>query len=322
MNMFPSYPNGVEFHPNASLSEFTTFRLGGPCPTLLRCRTPDQVAAAREHLARSHASYELIGGGSNVLVSDRGLNIPIVSYCAGDGVEVHFDGPNFEVGAGVVLDDLIRACIDRGLGGLECLSGIPGTLGGAIAGNAGAFGKTMAEALESVTLMDQQGRQYDAAASDLAFVYRGSRLQQTGECVLWARLKLNRRKRADLLETRKRILKLRREKHPDWRVQPTAGCFFRNVEPLDNGGDRRAAAWFLERAGAKEMRVGGARVFERHANIIVAEPGCCAQDVADLARQMAESVRRRFGIVLVPEVRFMGLFNEATMDWLSSLSAG
>ena len=103
-------------------------------------------------------------------------------------------------------------------------------------------------------------------------------------------------------------MELRRTKHPDWKITPTAGSFFKNIEPTSAAGRRQAAGWFLEQAGAKTMKVGGARVFEKHANIIVADRDCSAQDVLDLSRRMAEAVKQKFGLVLTPEVRLVGSF--------------
>ena len=119
-------------------------------------------------------------------------------------------------------------------------------------------------------------------------------------------LKLEAGDPAELGKQRDEILDLRRQKHPDWRKQPTAGSFFKNIEPTSSAERRQAAGWFLDQAGAKDMRVGGARVFEKHANIIVAEDGCKARDVLELSRKMAESVKDKFGFDLVPEVRLIG----------------
>ena len=135
---------------------------------------------------------------------------------------------------------------------------------------------------------------------NLGFAYRHSRLQNE---------RRNRGDRCSELETgdpvelgkqRDEILDLRRQKHPDWRKQPTAGSFFKNIEPTSAAERRQAAGWFLEQAGAKSMRVGGARVFEKHANIIVTEGDCRAQDVLDLSRQMAAAVKAKFGFDLAP----------------------
>jgi len=296
---------GIEVAPRAPLSELTTFRLGGPCRACWTCREPGQVALAVDELAGSGEPYVLIGGGSNLLVSDDGVDTWVIRYVS-PVARIEREGLTLRVTAGTAVDALAQFCVEHELAGLEFLSGIPGTVGGAIAGNAGAFGRSVAEPLTRITLLDRGGRETAVPAADLGFAYRRSRLQESGEIVLSAIFHLKPGIRAELIAERERILARRRERHPDWRVTPTAGSFFRNVEPTSAAGARKAAGWFLERAGAQTLRVGGARVFEKHANIIVAEPGCTARDVVLLSRQMAGVVARVFEIVLQPEVRFLG----------------
>ena len=108
---------------------------------------------------------------------------------------------------------------------------------------------------------------------------------------------------------RERILEFRREHHPDWHKEPCAGSVFRNIEPTSAVERRKAAGYFLEEAGVRSFKVGGAKIYEKHANIIVADPGCTAQDVWELSEQMAAAVKEKFGIDLVREVQFLGKFN-------------
>jgi UDP-N-acetylmuramate dehydrogenase len=298
---------GIEIVEEALLRDLTTFRLGGPCRACLTCRTPEQAALAVSELHRAGEPRVFIGGGSNLLIADAGLEAVVVRY-ASSLPQMERDGLVLRVAASTELDALAAYGVQQELAGLEFLSGIPGTVGGAIAGNAGAFARSIAECLTRATLMDGAGRAKDVPATELEFAYRRSRLQESGEIVLRAIFHLQPGARAVLAAEREHILALRRERHPDWKVTPTAGSFFRNVEPTSAAGPRQAAGWFLEQAGAKAMRVGGARVFEKHANIIVADPGCMASDVAALSRQMAEAVQQMFGIVLQPEVRLLGEF--------------
>lgn len=298
---------GVEIAEAAMGRDFTTFRLGGPCRVCLTCRTPAQILQAVAELRAAGESPVVIGGGSNLLVADAGLDACVVRYVSSIP-QIERDGVLLRASGSTELDALAAYGVQQELAGLEFLSGIPGTVGGAIAGNAGAFGRSVAEGLARVTLMDPSGREKDVPASALQFAYRSSRLQESGEIVLTAVFDLRFSPRSELAAERDRIMALRRERHPDWRVTPTAGSFFRNVEPSSAASPRQSAGWFLEQAGAHGRRVGGARVFEKHANIIVADPGCAAADVAALSREMAEAVRRRFNLILVPEVRFLGAF--------------
>ena len=298
---------GCDVRERVPLRDYTTFRLGGACPAIVNCREPAALAAAVRFLSASGRKYQLIGGGSNLLVADAGLDSVIVRY-ASETRRVTRSGSIIDVDGSTGLDDLAAFTAEQGLDGLVFASGIPGTVGGAVAGNAGAFGNQIGDRLVSATLMDAAGRLSEVKPGTLEFSYRHSRLSGSGEVLVSARLQLEPGNADSLRVERERILQLRRERHPDWRTQPTAGSFFRNIEPTSAAERRQAAGWFLERAGAKAMRVGGARVYEKHANIIVADAGATARDVLELSRLMADAVRRMFSIELAREVRLLGEF--------------
>jgi UDP-N-acetylmuramate dehydrogenase len=294
--------------PGAPLREATTFQLGGPCRFRMDCDGPDSLLDALRTLASEGLSPLVIGGGSNLLVSDAGLDAPVIRY-AKDALEPRRDGDSVEVEGCAPLAALADWSVEEGLEGLVFATGIPGTVGGGIAGNAGAFGEQMADRLLALRVADGQGRVRDAAPGDFDFRYRSSRFRESGEVVVSARFALRPGDRGALRAERDRILAFRRERHPDWTVLPTAGSFFRNIEPTSAAERRQAAGWFLEQAGALEMRVGGAGLFPRHANMIVkADASCTARDVLDLSRRMAEAVWERFRLRLVPEVRILGEF--------------
>lgn len=289
------------------LAALTTFRLGGPCAAVVRCETPEELSRAVAALHRAGAPRVVVGGGSNILAADAGLDAVVVRYFS--------HRPRWEpaeheivVAGSVLLDDLAAFLAGRGWDGLGFASGIPGTVGGAVAGNAGAFGVQIGDAVLEAQLVAPDGALRWVSAARLGFAYRASGLAASGELVAAVRLQVVPGDPAALARRREEILELRRRKHPDWRTLPTAGSFFKNIAPTSAAGRRQAAGWFLEEAGAKAMRVGGARVFEQHANIIVAEPGCTAADVDALARRMADAVREKFGLVLEPEVRRLGRF--------------
>ena len=298
---------GCDVRERVPLRDYTTFRLGGACPAIVNCREPAALAAAVRFLSASGRKYQLIGGGSNLLVADAGLDSVIVRY-ASETRRVTRSGSIIDVDGSTGLDDLAAFTAEQGLDGLVFASGSPGTVGGAVAGNAGAFGNQIGDRLVSATLMDAAGRLSEVKPGTLEFSYRHSRLSGSGEVLVSARLQLEPGNADSLRVERERILQLRRERHPDWRTQPTAGSFFRNIEPTSAAERRQAAGWFLERAGAKAMRVGGARVYEKHANIIVADAGATARDVLELSRLMADAVRRMFSIELAREVRLLGEF--------------
>lgn len=298
---------GAGVYPGYPLSNWTTFRLGGPCPLAIDCTSAEVLSSVWQLLQETGIRPRLIGGGSNLLVSDTGVDEVVVRFVA-PGAVIEISDDLVTVCAGAGLDDLAARTVEAGLDGLVTCSGIPGTVGGAIAGNAGAFGRQVGDVLIDVEALDAAGRHSVWPAEALGFSYRRSEVEQLGLVLLRARFRLARAASSALAEQRASILALRAEKHPDWRTTPTAGSFFKNIEPTSKADRRQAAGWYLEQAGAGAMREGGARTFERHANIVIAEPGATAAQVKRLTERMAEAVRQKFGLVLVREVKIIGPF--------------
>ena len=288
------------------LSNYTTFRLGGPCRELVA--VADAAAAADVLRAWNAAGrkWRVMGGGSNLLVADAGIPESVLRFAA-DAPDCGWaDDGTLVASAASPLDAVAEFAAANGRAGLGFAAGIPGTVGGGICGNAGAFGRQLGDVLERVEILTRAGERRTLLRSDLAFAYRASSLPPMGVVVVRAWFRVAAGDRAELLAERAEILALRRERHPDWRAEPTAGSFFKNLSPARPGESRRAAGEVLDRVGAKDMRAGGAYVFAKHANIVVAGPGATARDVATLAERMAEAVRERYGFVLEPEVRFWG----------------
>jgi len=307
--MISEFPEEVEVIADARLEEYTTFQLGGACPLLLNCLTPNALVKTIQILQHHASAFLVIGQGSNLLVSDQGLETVVVRYCADKKPPVaSFDGERVCVSAHILLDDLVEKVVESGWGDLAFCSGIPGTLGGAISGNAGAFGRQIGDVLESVRLLNSYGEVRTVFRDELGFSYRYSALRARGEIVLEATLRLESRSQLELQKERKEILQLRRKKHPDWHVEPCAGSVFKNVKSTSNAARRQAAGWFLEQVGGKDFRVGKAYLFEKHANIIIAEPGATAQEVHCLMGKMIHAVEERFGFVLEPEIQQLGVF--------------
>jgi UDP-N-acetylmuramate dehydrogenase len=292
----------------ARLENYTTFRLGGPCPVMIECETPEDLKDAVERLNAAKKPFVLIGGGSNLVVSDHGLDVAVVRYVSNTPL-IERDGNDVVVAASTSLDDLALFCVDEALEGLNYTTGIPGTVGGAVVGNAGAWGKQVGDVLKTVTLIEPNGKIKEVGADYCGFQYRHSKLKETGDIVVSVRFGLKPGDPVALAQERADILKKRAEKHPNLSTHPCAGSFFRNVEPTSKADRRQAAGWFLEEAGGKNLSCGGAQIFEKHANIIVKGPNCKAQDVYDLSQKMIKIVREKFGFDLVREVRFVGRFD-------------
>jgi UDP-N-acetylmuramate dehydrogenase len=300
---------------NAPLRNYTTFQLGGPCPLLIEGASAGQLPAVIQLLNKASQPFLVIGQGANLVVADEGIDQVVIRFCS-ETPTIKGSGNRVTVSGDTLLDDLAVFTIENECGDLSYCTGIPGTVGGGITGNAGAFGRQMGDHLVSVELLGLDGQTRTVLHDELEFAYRHSKLKETGEIVLSATFELpkvacpepGRREKTVMQAERERILEFRREHHPDWHKEPCAGSVFRNIEPTSAADRRQAAGRFLEEAGAKAMRVGGARLYEKHANIIVADPGCTAQDVWELSEKMARAVKDKFDITLVREVRFLGEF--------------
>lgn len=303
----------INIFQNALLSEYTTFRLGGPCQILFDCQTPQQIEAVVQKLVSQKENFFLIGGGSNLVVSDQGISFPVIRYLSQQPL-IERQENDLIISGSTLLDDAVGFALENSLEGLNYSSGIPGTVGGAIVGNAGAFGKQVGDYLKSVCLLTKDGVKREVSPAQLGFSYRHSNLKETGDMIVWARFGLTAGDQNKLRQERNEILQIRHEKHPNLETHPCAGSFFRNVEPTSKAERRQAAGFFLEQAGVKSFRVGGAAIFEKHANIIVKSNGCRAQDVYDLHLLMAKAVKQKFGIDLVREVRFVGKFQDGPSE--------
>ena len=294
---------------NARLSEFTTFRLGGRCPLLISCQRLQEIQNVIQYFyAQRMENYIVIGEGSNLLVSDDGIQEHVIRYFS---KTAHFerDGEEIIVEACSRLDHLAFVCAKQGLAGLGFASGIPGSVGGAVVGNAGAFGHEMGEFTQAVDVLDTKGRVRTLGRHNCAFSYRQSHFKDSKDIILSVRLKLKEGSAPTLLEERKKILLERRAKHPNYHTVPCAGSFFKNIKASDPFDRRQAAGWFLDQIGAKQMLVGGAGVFEKHANILIKKtPLCTASDVSALSKKREQAVLEKFGIVLEREVRLLGSF--------------
>jgi UDP-N-acetylmuramate dehydrogenase len=301
-------PESATVIQDAPMRDYTTFQLGGTVPAVIECADADTLATATKLLMNHNVKLMVIGQGSNLLVSDEGLDSVVLRYCSEEKPLVEFEGCRIRVSGNTLLDDLARAAIEKGLGDISYCSGIPGTVGGAIAGNAGAFGQQIGDVVESVRLMQLDGTVEEVKAEALQFEYRSSLLKKTGAVILDAVIKLKPADVETMQAERERIMELRRTKHPDWRTMPCAGSVFRNVEPTSAADRRQAAGWFLEEAGAKEFEVGKAHLFEKHANIIIADEGAKASDVYELTEKMIDAVNEKFGFELEREIKVLGAF--------------
>ena len=294
------------------LRHHTTFRIGGPADHFFPARSPDQLATALRTAQELALPVFLLGGGSNLLVSDEGFRGLVVRNAI-DLLE--FDGTVAHVGCGHDYLELIRRCRERSLAGFAYAAGIPGSVGGAIYGNAGCYGQDIGSRMIECTVSSLDGRTIETRpASWFEFGYRDSRLKRDPRVLLTALIRLEAGDGDVIQREIDEKLEIRRVKHPQWRLEPTAGSYFKNLPPdwqlpgaKHSPGTRRVpAGQLLDECECRGLRVGDAMVFAKHANILVNAGHASARDVLALAEEMKRRVRERFGVTLEEEVMFLG----------------
>lgn len=281
-----------------ALSRHTTYRIGGPADLFIECATVGDLALATAVLAEEDVEWTLLGKGSNVLASDAGYRGAVVVL--GRDFKRHvLDGVHLRAGAGVVLAALVQDAFKHGLTGLEFAVGIPGTLGGALAMNAGSRDEWMDRCVESVTLYVPGQGLVSVRGSEVRWGYRRSDLASRG-IIVEASLRLDTGDSDWIRQAMEASLRRRKRNQP--LGTPNAGSVFVNPE-----GD--SAGRLIESVGLKGHRVGGAMVSDIHANFIVNAGAATAEDVVQLIRTIHEAVKDTHGIELRPEVRFLGPFD-------------
>jgi len=292
---------------NVALAPLTTFRVGGPAEWLLETRSSDEVVLALRLAHDAAVPTTILGGGSNVLVSDRGVRGLVIRPRAGE-VRAEDDG-HIRADAAVTINGLVRWTINHGRAGLEAWAGTPGTVGGAIFGNAHFGGRLIGDLVTSVRLASRDGAIEDVDAAAMAFGYDRSRLQDSGETLLSAVFRLSAGEPASLRETARASLAFRKRTQP--LDSPSAGCVFQNPEPGRDhvpDGTPWSAGALVDRAGLKGQSIGGARVSPTHGNFIVNDGTATAADIKRLIDKCRHEVRERFGVELREEIVYLGDF--------------
>ncbi len=296
---------GLTLKRDVPLLGFTSLGIGGPAALFAVVDSSSTMGKLISVATDCGVEILILGGGTNLLVSDDGFDGMAV-HARIFGVELSVDGDRVTVGAGVSVAGMVEDLIARGIGGLEFAAGLPGTVGGAVAGNAGCFGCTFGQKLVGATVVTGKGEIVEVDdPSWFGFEYRRSSLSARQAVVTSATFVVRPDDRFRLRREADEYLSTRRERHPAKGIM-TAGSYFKNLEPSEPGGRRTAAGALLDQVGAKEMSVGDAAVFERHANIVINRKNATAQNVLELAGRMAARVKKKFDIVLEPEVRFVG----------------
>ena len=293
----------IAFSENASIGPHLYFKIGGTVSLLVTCPAAAQLAAVAQKAMAGKLPYLVIGGGSNIAFGD-GLTrvVVLLAQAPAAASPIRFlDGRTLEVESGVRNQPFLSWCAANGAGGLEFLSGIPGTLGGAAAVNAGAFGRSMADALSGAELVDAQGLGRTVDSGYFAFSYRDSRFKFGKEILLSLRLKFSPEHGAVISKKIKDNLEYRLAHHPSYRLA-SAGCFFKN--PLLQGV-KSSAGKIIEACGLKNMTVGGLSVADEHGNFLLNRGNATFQDLQRLEKEIRAAVAERTGILLEREVIYV-----------------
>lgn len=292
---------------NAPLAPFTTFGVGGVADWLVEVRSVDEL---REVLRSARAAAQpvtVLGGGSNVLIADAGVRGVVVRPRL---LAISQPAPAWvRAEAGVTMNGLVRWMIGRGLSGLEAWAGTPGTVGGAIHGNAHYGGHDISEQVVRVALVTPDGDWRVEPAAAMGFAYDTSRLFETGEIVVWAEFLSGSADPAALRDVARASLAHRKRTQP--LHLPSAGCVFQNPVPGRDAvpeGLPWSAGALVDRAGLKGAREGDAAISTVHANFLVAGPSATAGDVYRLIERARRTVRERFGVELRNEIVMLGEF--------------
>ena len=297
---------------NEPMSKHTTFKVGGPARYFAKAESLDDLKRALDLTHEKGLPFFILGNGSNLLVSDKGFNGVIVTL-AGDFSSIEDLGNGaFKVGAAVPLGRFARSVLKQGFAGIHKLAGIPGTLGGAIYMNAGAYGQEIGCCCTQVTTLNGAGKRHEYAANECSFGYRQSAFQKLSETIVSATFQLptasaQGKTVADLEAELAECMAKRKATQP--LNMPNAGSTFKRLEHgAADTPTQIAPGYYIEHAGLKGYRIGGAEVSTVHANFIVNAGGATASDIKELSEFVQSKVAEKFGIELKREIILLGDF--------------
>ncbi|MEW6455842.1 MAG: UDP-N-acetylmuramate dehydrogenase [Acidobacteriota bacterium] len=278
------------------LKKHSSFKIGGKCKFFLKIQDEKDIIKLIGISKRYSIPIYIIGKGTNILFDDNGfLGIIVENEIKGTKV----NNEEIEIYSGNLLDEFIECAKENSLMGIEFLVGIPGTIGGAIHGNAGAFGRSIGDYLIRAQVINRNGKILHVSKEYFQFQYRKSSLREKGDFVLKTTFRLKRGNKSEIGKNIKEIANYRENKNPAPRY-PNAGSFFKNIITPD--GKKIPAGELLEKVGAKGIRVGDAEVWNNHANYIINKGRATSKDVLELAKILKEKVKKQFGYILEEEV--------------------
>lgn len=289
MSIFSGLEDIVSEH--CPLNKFTWYGLGGTADYLIRPKNTEQLRAVIQRCRENDLGFRMLGFGSNLLVSDEGVRGAVLKLDSEEFCNFSFDKATLVAGAGVNLNKLVLDSVRKGLSGMEALTGIPGSLGGAVRMNAGGSFGDIGSSVHSITVMDKQGEIFEKEKPELVFDYRW--VNVTAPVILKATLELSASDPDAMLKTVKEVWIYKKNSQP--LNTKNAGCIFKNPRGMSAGA-------LIDRAGLKGTQLGGAVVSEKHANFITTEKGCTSTDVKQLIELIQTKVKDAFDVELQTEI--------------------
>ena len=279
---------------NVPMSCLTTFKTGGNAKIVIYVESCNELKNVVKYLYENSIPYYILGNGSNLLVSDDGIDIPIITL-GNNFSSVNVFDTCITARAGASLSSIAKIAAEHSLTGFEFAAGIPGTLGGALIMNAGAYGGEMNDVVEAVSFIDPSGEEHIVSGEEMEFSYRSSALSDTNCIITGATLKLERGNKEEILNRMSELAAKRREKQP--LEYPSAGSTFKR--PIGH-----FAGALIESAGLKGYSIGGAQVSQKHSGFIINKGGATTKDICDLIEYVKSKVYKEHGVVLETEVKY------------------
>ena len=280
------------------MSRHTTFRTGGPADIYIEPSGVEELKQVLDICREGNVAYTIIGNGSNLLVGDGGYRGVLISF-GKPFAQVTIEGAQVRTGAGALLSAVAKQVLNASLTGFEFAAGIPGTIGGAVVMNAGAYGGELCQVLREATVLTPEGEVKTLPAEELELGYRTSCIQKNGYIVLEAVLQLQPGNADDIRAVMDALASKRRDKQP--LEYPSAGSTFKRPEG-------HFAGRLIQDAGLRGFRVGGAQVSEKHCGFVINRDHATSADILSLCRQVQEKVKAQFGVELELEVKLLGEF--------------
>ena len=287
---------GCQAQRDVPMSKYTTFRIGGNAAVMLTPTTDEQLASIIKKCKEENTKPFIIGNGSNMLISDKGLDTVVINMCRPDPKIELVDGDTVVCDAGATMSKVCNFALENGLTGLEFAFGIPGSAGGAAYMNAGAYGGEMKDVLVECRHIDRDGNFGSLKGDELGLAYRTSAYEHNGYIITTLVMKLSKGNKDEIRAKMQELLQRRKDKQP--LEYPSAGSTFKRPEGFFAGA-------LIEECGLKGYSVGGAQVSEKHAGFVINKGSATAKDVLDLIKYIQDKVFSEKGVMLEPEVRLI-----------------